>query len=498
MTVKVSVVVPFSESSEAIATIVRSLDAQTLTYAEFETIFVNRGSTDGTDLRLARLAGRRPNVTIVQAEAAPVADISGEYVLRLAPDDDLFDDGLSRLYSHAQSADAAAVRGLRVGDPSMTGSVVAYRTALLREHDVDITADDFPERIGALGIDALLLRESPVLRGSGSDPAGDDTRLVVYAADLDWDADCLSIRFEAQVGHTADTESELSARLLAEHRPSGRQVQLPAIIATDAVDDGTRLTGQLRLTFPSQEDWIRPGGTWHLRLEVLLGGEEQLVAPLRANRPISGVIGADIVGLEDSRLGLGLYRAAARTHFFAPVAEDASFVESAAGNKLTLPLARVHGHRAEALGYLDIGSISVPGILTGNNGHLALESWVSGMAGSYPLAARFGGPAVPLNLHLKVGPLGELSLVTPPPPPPPPRPASPPPPPRSAPPRSAPPRSARKTSNRKPKKRRRPLTRLQKLRRRLPEPLVRLSRRIPGLEATYGNLIRRSRARDST
>jgi poly(ribitol-phosphate) beta-N-acetylglucosaminyltransferase len=62
--VKVSVVVPVYNPGANIDDLLRSLAAQSLPADEYEAIFVDDGSTDGTGARLDALAAEQPNVRV--------------------------------------------------------------------------------------------------------------------------------------------------------------------------------------------------------------------------------------------------------------------------------------------------------------------------------------------------------------------------------------------------------------------------------------------------
>jgi glycosyltransferase involved in cell wall biosynthesis len=102
---KVSVIVATYRPGDQIQRVFDSLDAQTMPASDFETIFVDDGSGDGTVAILERYASTRPNVRVV-----PMANSGwpsrprntatelarGEYVLFMDHDDSLYPDALRR------------------------------------------------------------------------------------------------------------------------------------------------------------------------------------------------------------------------------------------------------------------------------------------------------------------------------------------------------------------------------------------------------------------
>ncbi|MER5333446.1 glycosyltransferase family A protein [Micromonospora sp. NPDC002717] len=121
---KVSVVVPTHDSGPHIEKLVASLLRQSLPPAEFEAVFVDDGSTDGTPARLAELAAAHPHFRVLRIENSGwpsrprnlgVAQARGEYVLFADDDDWLGDEALERLHDCARTHDADVVVGRMAG-----------------------------------------------------------------------------------------------------------------------------------------------------------------------------------------------------------------------------------------------------------------------------------------------------------------------------------------------------------------------------------------------
>ncbi|OIV37322.1 hypothetical protein BIV57_11790 [Mangrovactinospora gilvigrisea] len=124
MTVKVSVVVPVYNPGPHIEDCIASLLRQTLPDDEYETIFVDDGSNDGTPERLDRLAAEHPNVTVIHQEPSGwsgkprnvgIEAARGKYIQFVDNDDYLGDEALERLWSYAEENSSDVVIGKMAG-----------------------------------------------------------------------------------------------------------------------------------------------------------------------------------------------------------------------------------------------------------------------------------------------------------------------------------------------------------------------------------------------
>ncbi len=121
---KVSVVVPVYNPGPAIDVCIASLLRQSLPADEYEAIFVDDGSTDGTGERLEALAAEHPNVTTIRIPNSGwpgrprnvgTDAARGDYVLYVDNDDWLDDEALERLHAAAVRDDADIVLGKVIG-----------------------------------------------------------------------------------------------------------------------------------------------------------------------------------------------------------------------------------------------------------------------------------------------------------------------------------------------------------------------------------------------
>ncbi|KOV72089.1 cell wall biosynthesis glycosyltransferase [Streptomyces sp. AS58] len=124
MPVKVSVVVPVYNPGRYIEDCVASLLRQSLPPDEYEVIFVDDGSTDGTPALLDALAAEHSRVHVVhQANSGwsgkprnvGIAAARGEYVMFVDNDDYLGDEALERMYDYGVANGADVVVGKMAG-----------------------------------------------------------------------------------------------------------------------------------------------------------------------------------------------------------------------------------------------------------------------------------------------------------------------------------------------------------------------------------------------
>lgn len=120
MPVKVSVIVPVYNPGAYIEDCIASLLRQSLPPDEYEVLFVDDGSTDGTPARLDAVAAEHPRVTVVHQENSGwsgkprnvgIAAAEGEYVMFVDNDDYLGDEALERMYDYGVANDADVVVG---------------------------------------------------------------------------------------------------------------------------------------------------------------------------------------------------------------------------------------------------------------------------------------------------------------------------------------------------------------------------------------------------
>ncbi|MEV0091508.1 glycosyltransferase [Streptomyces sp. NPDC050738] len=124
MAVKVSVVIPVYNPGEYIEDCIASLLRQSLPDDEYEAIFVNDGSTDGTPARLDALAAEHPHMQVIHQEPSGwsgkprnvgIAAAKGEFVMFVDNDDWLGDEALERMYAYGVENEADVILGKMAG-----------------------------------------------------------------------------------------------------------------------------------------------------------------------------------------------------------------------------------------------------------------------------------------------------------------------------------------------------------------------------------------------
>jgi poly(ribitol-phosphate) beta-N-acetylglucosaminyltransferase len=123
---KVSVVVPVYNPGEHIEALIASLRRQSLPAEEFEVVFVDDGSTDGTGERLDRCVAEGPNMRVIHTPNSGwpgrprnigIEASRGEYVQLVDNDDELGDEALERLFAYAKENDSDVVVGKEIRRP---------------------------------------------------------------------------------------------------------------------------------------------------------------------------------------------------------------------------------------------------------------------------------------------------------------------------------------------------------------------------------------------
>jgi glycosyltransferase involved in cell wall biosynthesis len=124
VTVKVSVIVPVYNPGANIDDCIASVLRQSLPADEYEAIFVDDGSTDGTGDRLDALAAEHDNVSVIHIPNSGwpgrprnlgIEAAVGDYVLFVDNDDYIGDEALERLWNYAEANSSDIVIGKVTG-----------------------------------------------------------------------------------------------------------------------------------------------------------------------------------------------------------------------------------------------------------------------------------------------------------------------------------------------------------------------------------------------
>jgi glycosyltransferase involved in cell wall biosynthesis len=121
--IKVSVVVPVYNPGKHFAPLIESLKHQSMPRDDFEVVFVDDGSTDGTAAQLDRLVAENDNYRVIHTPSSGgpgrprnvgIEAAVGEYVQFVDNDDWLGTEALERLYAYAVANNADVVVGKEV------------------------------------------------------------------------------------------------------------------------------------------------------------------------------------------------------------------------------------------------------------------------------------------------------------------------------------------------------------------------------------------------
>ncbi|MEQ7010708.1 glycosyltransferase family 2 protein [Actinopolymorpha sp. B17G11] len=148
MGVKVSVIVPVYNPGPRLDSCLASLLGQSLSAGEYEVLFIDTGSADGTLQRLDTLAEKHPHIRVIHAahtggpgrpRNVGIEVASGEYLYFLTAHDRLASPALERMYAMAIRSSADIVVGKVVG----YGANEVPRAVFLESRDnADILAGD--------------------------------------------------------------------------------------------------------------------------------------------------------------------------------------------------------------------------------------------------------------------------------------------------------------------------------------------------------------------
>ena len=488
--VAVSVLVVMSDPGSDLSGFVRSVDAQTLPAVAFDVIVVDV-SNDGSSGRLEQLVDRRPNVTVLHADAAvagpdrltlALTRAEGDHVLVVAQEQRLAPRALEVLLDRATRTAADLVLG-RVVTATVSGCAVLPEDAdVLEVSGVDPTGCLVMVRRPILGTGAqaaALLVDLPALLASAGTVsavgryacaiaargAGSATGDVVLATPTSrWEEGMLQLAVAVRLREPA--ARPLGAWLVVARGPA--EIAIPATIEWN---DGDGVMGTASATLdPATAEGGRPleDGSWDLLLRLVWPSREVTVplAPCpAASAVVAGRPHAVRAAAGVAQLDVGVMRVSV----VGPVSEsDAAVVESEHGALVTLAYQALHVHGDAVLdGRLMLGAFGLPARLICHDGRARLEAYVGALPGTSDVAVVVGGgKPVPTGLRLRVGSAGAMTLEEVP--------------------------VADPTAPSLPTAGRAPL--VQRLRRRLPDgvdPLVRRLARVPALRRTYRRLINR-------
>ena len=429
MPTEISVVVEADRTRHA-QTLVQSADEQNLEVEEFNVVIVDRGLDEAGRRLIDRLAARRPNVCIVEPGDNWLDSLTGRYVLQTPSDQRLFPQALSRLANFARSnaLDVVVGRtaqpgrapspglaedrvGLNWSDPEahLPGTVRLIARDRLRPDSGLNEIETLNVRVGVLGSYPVLHSpEAPVPEGIEA--------MVTSAPTLHWDGGDIVFKVSGTVVVTeaADLRPLLQLRQLG----TGLTFIVPGDGLLESSTDGGpaswNIEARLAPLSAAAGDPL-PRGTW--QVDACLVGPEVSLPPQPlpgATLPVGLLPGMVIVTTDEPRNILQIDIGTGRLPIVTGATADlASVTETAAGTLLRLKLPHLHVRTAEPLvGHIALRNLKLPATIETSGGTAVLSSYVSGLAGVYPISAQFGRTMAPIGLDLKVSGLGDMQVVT--------------------------------------------------------------------------------------
>ena len=265
--VKVSVIVPVYNPGTYIDECIASILRQSLPADEYEAIFVDDGSTDGTGERLDALAAEHANITSIhipnsgwpgRPRNVGLDASTGKYVYFVDSDDWIGDEALERLYERAERNEADIVVGKIVG----LGHLVSRD---LFRRNVDDTPLDYPPLLRVLTSHRLFRRSLLVEHDIRSDEAPyplEDHLMVVPAL---FQARRISILADYPCYYWRHREDRGNASL----RDTPDDVFYARVRAVLDIVDASTEPGPLRDAF--HRHWYRAKGLQRLRGQAVAG-----------------------------------------------------------------------------------------------------------------------------------------------------------------------------------------------------------------------------------
>ena len=406
--------------------LVSGIDAQSLSYEDFDVVFVVDAPGHPQQQRLEELAARRPNVQVAIGADSLASSGAGEWLVHVGPQAlsrpvQLRPRALELLVGHAAQSGADVVVGRTDADGyvhdlfagaggAVTAEVlggafaVAYRRSFAAEHGVarDVSAAArILEAAGKVGVFGAY----PVLVDAGRPSSVADRAVTVGEVTADW----VDGQLRVQLNGTARATGELRFALqnadgeqfwLADSRSlvAGEQFTALTVIDVQTAALGAPLTN----------------GVWELRMHVQdpAAARWSAQAPVSAARFRPAALGATLVAPargDSFGVDVGATSSSAVPRF---AASDVSIVETAAGTVLRVPLPNLYATgTADIAGYVLLDKFKLHAVLSIEDGSASLTCKLSGLAGSAALGTQFGaGKPAPTGLSLDISPTGQMTV----------------------------------------------------------------------------------------
>ena len=415
---ELTVVVDTAEG-DGLPELLRSIDESTLPPGRFELLLLT-GAAAPEVSDWPRFAGRRPNVRLVSGEESWAEQARGTFVLQLQAGQRLFPQALERLLSAATSADLDAVAGREVvpGGPVdarllddatdladsvehlLAGPVVLRR----REPRTDGGA---LRRVGVVGV------YPATLRAQGDAPAGKPTSTpTVETPELSWAGSVVRLRLAGRVRAPEGTAPR--PVVLVRELTTGLCFPVPTSSSTEPGGDGDlrwSAHGELDLRTAAAGSPL-PSGQWQLEVAVPGAGAPAPARPVPEAALPAALVDDRIVVTAGPGLVLDVGPTTRGCPAF-PGPEAASVSESAAGCLLELRLTGWHVAGDQVVpARVALDRLRLPAQIVPREGGAVLTAFISGLAGTYPLALQLGrAPLQPTGLAVVVAGDGAVSVT---------------------------------------------------------------------------------------
>lgn len=489
MPATLTVLVVTHDPGHDLADLVASWDAQSAGRETADLVVVDDGSGDGSADRWHQLAGRRPNVTVLDGAgdvagtvARALRDARGAYVLRLRQEQRLARRAVELLVREADRTGADVVLG-RASSAAGSGSVglpddverldpgavaaaltsgapAVRRELLLAQEDPAAALEDPEALLTTTGASVAALGSAAVLVTPGT---AEPSSAALTDVRAEWRDGRLEI-----TGVLPGDRTTTRAWLALTPAQGWGEHTVPATV------DGERVTAVLDQRTAGSGDPLEDG-TWDLSLRAA-GADGEVALPLPKVRVTPAVLEGRPFVVGAGAHGLQLDVGATRTSALGAVQpDDAEVEETSAGSRMTLRYPGVHVvDDAVVPVRVRLGDLVVPASLVCRDGLAMVEGFVTGLAGAVPVAVGTGSTRPRgTGLQLVVDAVGGMTLQ-----------------PEPAKPAPAPSRSAPEPEPQRPA----PSPSLaQRVRRRVPdrlEPAVRRLADVPVLASAYRRLLR--------
>ncbi len=402
--------------------LLRSIDNSTLSSGRFELLLLVSDAADGS---WRRFADRRPNVRLVPVGEPWIASAQGDYVLRLAAEQRLFPDALTRLVEFAVAHDLDAVAGREVTPAGPIDSLLledvvdAGRSAqqllagpvvLRRRTRLDLTQPDSQpsgegDRVGAVA-------SYPATLGTAAKAAAPVGSVTVDPPVLSWEGSALQLRLSGRL--EASSPEGWRPVIVVRELTTGLSYLLPTAGACTGADTGTSWTaeGAVDLRTAAAGEPLS-AGEWQVEVALLKTGASSVPAAVPGAVLPTAFVDDRVVVSSGPCLVLDVGPTRQSCQQF-PSPADATVSETAAGCRLDLQLSGWHVEADRPLpAVIALDRLRLPAQVVPAAGSATLTAFISGLAGTYVLSVQLGRePLQRTGLAVVIGGDGAVTVST--------------------------------------------------------------------------------------